>query len=80
LDDIGSRLAVAVADALGISHDQVTLNLGLGTVEQWDSLGHFRVILAVESAFDIQFTMDQIPQLINIQELKDAVSDATGAE
>ncbi len=35
------------------------------TVAGWDSLGHLRLITAVEEAFGVRFQMERIPQLVS---------------
>jgi acyl carrier protein len=37
-----------LADALGLSESSLPANARLGQVEQWDSLAHARVLLALE--------------------------------
>jgi acyl carrier protein len=41
-----------------ISTETVQLKL-----QEWDSLGHLRLIMEVETAFGISFTMEEIPVL-----------------
>jgi acyl carrier protein len=37
-------------------------------VEEWDSLSHIRLIVSVEQAFNIQFSMAEIEELKNVGE------------
>ena len=51
-------------------------DLKMGDLEEWDSLGNFNLILAIESEFQIQFDMDELEKLTSISELQKAIDDA----
>tara|TARA_B100000780_G_scaffold261631_1_gene214184 strand:- start:11596 stop:11820 length:225 start_codon:yes stop_codon:yes gene_type:complete len=48
--------------------DDIT-NLSMGDIPGWDSLGNFNLILAIESEFDIRFTMDQTSEIKSITQI-----------
>jgi|ETN01SMinimDraft_4_1059930.scaffolds.fasta_scaffold98923_2 acyl carrier protein len=37
--------------------------------EDWDSFGHIKLVLALESAFDISFSTDEIAELYNVGDM-----------
>ena len=43
-------------------------------VEEWDSLGHIRLVLAVESKFGVRFQPSEVVGLKNLGELADLVA------
>ena len=45
-----------------------------GSIPQWDSLGHVMLIGAVEKAFDIQFSHDEIAEIDSLHSLKKVVN------
>lgn len=47
-------------------------------VEEWDSLGHIRLVLAVESKFGIRFQPSEVAGLKNLGELADLVAQKAG--
>lgn len=51
-------------------------DLKMGDLEEWDSLGNFNLILAIETEFQIQFDMDDLEKLTSISEIKKAINDA----
>ncbi len=63
VDTIAPRLINAIAKALSLEANDIDGEAGIGRTERWDSFGHFRVILDIEAAFDVRFTMDQIATL-----------------
>jgi acyl carrier protein len=47
-------------------------------VEEWDSLGHIRLVLAVESKFGVRFLPSEVVCLKNLGELADLVVQKLG--
>jgi len=51
-------------------------DLKMGDFDEWDSLGNFNLILALESEFQIQFDMDDLEKLTSISEIQKAIDNA----
>lgn len=68
------RIQELIAEALDIELDEVRPDSSSETLEAWDSLGHLRVILAVEAAFLVRFPTKDIPNLTSVQALVDGVA------
>jgi len=51
-------------------------DLKMGDFEEWDSLGNFNLILAIETEFQIQFDMDDLENLTSISEIQKAIDNA----
>ena len=45
-----------------------------GSIPQWDSLGHVSLINAIEKAFEIQFTPDEVAEIESLESLKTVVT------
>jgi acyl carrier protein len=63
---VPSSLRDILADILEISPEQITPELGVGTVESWDSFRHLQAILAVEGEYGVQFDPQRIPELTTV--------------
>ncbi len=50
-------------------------DLKMGDLEEWDSLGNFNLILAIEQKIGIQFDFDQLENLNSISEIKKALDN-----
>lgn len=50
-------------------HDKTTAD----DIEDWDSLEHINLIVAVEEAFDIKFSMGTVVSMENVGELADNI-------
>lgn len=67
-----SSAAALVAEALGVSAGDVPEDTRIGAFESWDSLGHLRIMLAVEGKLGRQLTaaeaisIDSVPDIAEI--------------
>ncbi len=71
--EVPSSLRSILADILEISPDQVTPELGVGTVDSWDSFAHLQLILAIEGEYGVQFDPQRIPELTTVARLQQAL-------
>ena len=46
----------------------------LGDIKEWDSLGNFRLLLALEQEFDIRFQLDEMASLSSVSGIASAVN------
>lgn len=67
---VPSSLRDLLADILEISPDQVTPDLGVGTVENWDSFRHLQAILALEGEYGVQFDPQRIAELTTVAQIQ----------
>jgi len=49
------------------------------TLEEWDSVKHMYVMLALEEEFSVEFTDDEIANLASVSDLMRAMTAKTGA-
>ncbi|KFF27951.1 acyl carrier protein [Chryseobacterium vrystaatense] len=69
-----------LAKLTGIFHDELdndTIVLSFETtaddIEEWDSLSHIQLIVAVEKAFGVRFTSSEIQSWNNVGEMIDCI-------
>lgn len=69
-----------LAKLTGIFHDELdndTILLSFETtaddIEEWDSLSHIQLIVAVEKAFGVRFTSSEIQSWNNVGEMIDCI-------
>ena len=48
------------------------------TIEDWDSLRHMNLVLALEEEFSVQFTDLQIIEMLNVSLIMVAIKEALG--
>ena len=54
------------SDIFGIPADQITTESSPETIENWDSMQHLNLVLAVEEKFGVQLDPEDIEQMKNI--------------
>jgi acyl carrier protein len=49
-------------------------------IEEWDSLTHMNLVIAVELAFKVKFALGELQKLKNVGEMLDLISRKTGQQ
>lgn len=62
-----------IADVFQVDAGTITADFGPGTVSQWDSAGHMRLIMALEEALDVTFDDDGVGDLVTLGAIVEAV-------
>lgn len=74
-----SKLETVIRDTFKLNAGQSLDDIGPGSIPQWDSLGHVALIQAVEEAFGIHFTVDEITRIESLDTLKEVLKDHVSA-
>lgn len=61
------RVRTIVADIFGMPAGEIRPESSPDTVPSWDSLQHLNLVLALEQEFGIQFTPEEIEQLLSVE-------------
>ena len=64
------KITEVVANVLKADPASITMESNAQNTPRWDSLRHIELVLAVESAFNVQFS---IPEIVSMQKLGDIV-------
>lgn len=59
-----------IAEVLQVPAAGITDDLAMQDVEAWDSLKHMELVVALETAFDVQLTFDEIVAMQSVGEIK----------
>lgn len=59
-----------LAEVLQIPATKITDDLTMQESDAWDSLKHMELIVALEEAFDVQLTFDEIVSMRSVREIK----------
>jgi acyl carrier protein len=68
---VNQRLTQVLCDVLDLDPARVGPDLMREEVDRWDSLNHLKVVTAVEEAFDLKLTMQEIESVDGIARLID---------
>lgn len=77
-DEIATRVRTILADVFGLEPDQVDAETSTDTVEEWDSLHHLTLVLALEEEFDIQFDDEETVAIVTFPLITAVVGEHLG--
>lgn len=60
------RIQTLLADVFKVPVQEVTPDLAMGDLPQWDSIGHMDVMLNLEQNFGVEITTEVIGELVSI--------------
>jgi len=60
------RVQSVASDIFGIPVDRITAESSPETIENWDSMQHLNLVLAIEEKFGVQLDPEDIEQMKNI--------------
>ena len=68
-------LARVISDVLLIEEGKITSEIEIHKVATWNSLSHIELVVALEEAFNIQFTEEDIVAMINVGEIRRVLNE-----
>ncbi len=72
--DIRTRLEAILRDVFDDEQLSATDSLNQETLEGWDSLGHIRLIAAMEEGFGLTFTLEEIEAMSGVPQIVATIS------
>ena len=64
---VADKIRAVMGRVFGVDPASIDGEASPGNVEQWDSLRHMNLVLALEDEFDVRFPDDQVEQLISFR-------------
>jgi len=61
------KIFEVVSHVMNVPIEEINEDSSPDTIENWDSLKHMNLILALEQEFDRQFTDEQIIEMLNVK-------------
>ena len=75
---IRQRLRKSICDVFDYREFALPENPSQESIDKWDSLGHLRLIMAVESEFGIKFQTERISHLTSLELLLSEIEKTHG--
>ena len=72
-ENVYKQLNEIFADVLDLEEVQLTEDTTADDIEEWDSLSHIQLVVAVEKAFGIKFTALEIMRWKNVGAMVDSI-------
>lgn len=73
--ELEAKLRDIFVAELGIESAEISPGLQYGAVPEWDSVAHMHLVAALEEAFDISLSDDDISRMTSFSEIGDLLSD-----
>ncbi|MBL0882133.1 MAG: acyl carrier protein [Chitinophagaceae bacterium] len=73
-----NRIKKVIGSVFGIDPATITENDSPDSIPNWDSLRHMNLIVALEEEFEIEFTEDEIMDMLNYKILYTIIKEKTG--
>ena len=64
------KLKQVLSSIFNVSLDMISESASPDTIESWDSIRHMNLVLALEEEFDIEFTDDQVVEILSYKLIK----------
>ncbi len=64
------KLRDIMASCFNLEVSQINDESSVDDIEEWDSLKHLTLVIALEEAFNISFTMDETVEILSLQLIK----------
>ena len=61
-----------IADCFQMKADEITMDLSAGDIPQWNSVGQINLIATLEDKLKIEFPIDELFELNNVQAIVDS--------
>jgi acyl carrier protein len=73
--EVRDKVIEIMAQVMNVKASDLDGNSSPDTIEDWDSLKHMSLVLALENQFDMQFSEDQITaEMLSVQQIVDVIS------
>ncbi len=73
-DEIIEKLNTVFCEVFDDDTIRITENTTADDIEDWDSLEHINLLVAVEETFQIKFSMQEVAHLQNVGEMINLIS------
>ena len=71
--EVFNKLNEIFCDVLDLDEVELTETSRADDIEEWDSLSHIQLIVAIEKAFGVKFTSHEIMKWNNVGEMVDSI-------
>lgn len=78
-DSLMAELTEIFEDVMDLDEVDLTDETTADDIEEWDSLSHVRLLVAIERKYGIKFTNAEIDGLTRFRDIRDLVAAKTGA-
>jgi acyl carrier protein len=71
------RIKLVMTEVFGVPIEEISINSSSQNIQNWDSLKHMNLIIALEEEFEVSFDEDDIPEIQSFMKISDALNRLT---
>lgn len=75
MDSIKSRISLVMSSVFEVEHENINENSSSDNLENWDSIRHLNLILALEEEFGIVIPDEEVGNLVNFKLIEIIVNE-----
>lgn len=79
MESKGDRVGTVFAAVFGIDADALTDDDSPSTLAAWDSVAHIRLVMALEAEFGLEFTPEEIGELVSVGAIRKRIGERHAA-
>jgi acyl carrier protein len=69
------RIRAIMAEVLRLPQDRIGADAAIGTVPNWDSTAHMRMMIALEDEFGIELDESRMVEMTSFAKIRDTVEE-----
>jgi acyl carrier protein len=77
MTELQQRVCTIVSNIMTVPLASVTLESSPDSVENWDSILHMNLILALEQEFGVSFDDDQVVRMLSVEQIATELASVT---
>ena len=70
-----SKIREIIARILEVETDEIEMDTVIGDLDEWDSLHHLQIIVALEKEYSIKFAQEDLAELEDVSDLVSLVRE-----
>lgn len=74
MDAVKEKIFTTMASTLGVDRSQLNESTSMDNLEVWDSIKHMNLVISLEETFQIEFTDQEIVELLNFKLIHSVIS------
>jgi acyl carrier protein len=75
MSEVSNKIRQVMAVVFDVDAKEIPENAEPGIIENWDSLRHMALIVALEEEFEISFTDEEMVELLNLSLITTIISE-----
>ena len=76
-NELEKRIRGIIREVFEISEDETNEEYSMDNVDLWDSMGHMKLLVALEQDFGIKFDIDELIEMVNYSKIKEIIEGKT---